>query len=192
MVEVVTIIKKIDKCDKDTLFTIQQTSRTREHNQKILKKKQFRLELRKHFFSQRVINDWNNLSDELINSESVNQVKSKLNKFWKDIAIKFAGPDLEGGHWGTCPPRRSASGLFCSSVYCFSPIFFSMSRALNERKAYILLNCDCQMSIISPLAIVYLVIIITRCVHAMFLIFNTLSNLISWCPVDQSELRFLT
>ena len=39
MVEVFKIIKNIDKYDKDKLFTIQQTSRTRGHNQKSLKKK---------------------------------------------------------------------------------------------------------------------------------------------------------
>ena len=88
MVEVFKIIKNIDKCDKNKLFTIQQSVRTRGHNQKIFKK-QYRLELRKHFFSQRVINDWNNLPDELVNSDTVNQFKSRLNNFWKDRAIKF-------------------------------------------------------------------------------------------------------
>ena len=82
------IIKNIDKGNKDKLFTIQLLLRPKGHKQKIFKK-QYRLELRKHFLSQRVINDWNNFSDELLNSDTVNQFKSRLNNFWKDRVIKF-------------------------------------------------------------------------------------------------------
>ena len=72
----------IDKCEKDKLFTLQPMIRTRGHSQKLFKR-QFRLDLRKHFFSQRVINEWNSLSEEVTSSGSINQFKSRLNKFWK-------------------------------------------------------------------------------------------------------------
>ena len=41
------------------------------------------------FFSKRVINEWNNLSEEVISSGSINQFKSRLNNFWKDKPTKF-------------------------------------------------------------------------------------------------------
>ena len=44
------ILNGIDKCEKDKLFTLQPMIRTRGHSQKLFKC-QFRLDLRKHFFS---------------------------------------------------------------------------------------------------------------------------------------------
>ena len=88
MVEVFKIMNGIDKSDKDQLFTVQSESRTRGHTQKLIKK-QFRLDLRKHFFSQRVVDEWNSLSEEIITSETVNQFKARLNKFWKEKSTMF-------------------------------------------------------------------------------------------------------
>ena len=48
-----------------------------------------RLELRKHFFLQRAIDDWNSLSENVISSDTINQFKNRLNKYWKEKPIKF-------------------------------------------------------------------------------------------------------
>ena len=56
MIEVFKILNGIDKCEKDKLFTLQPMIRTRGHSQKFFKR-QFRLDLRKQFFSQRVKNE---------------------------------------------------------------------------------------------------------------------------------------
>ena len=52
MVEVFKIMNGIDKSDKDKLFTVQSEARTRGHTKKLFKK-QFKLDLRKHFFSHK-------------------------------------------------------------------------------------------------------------------------------------------
>ena len=84
----VKILNGIDNCDKSQLFHTQPLQRTRGHSQKLFKL-QFRLDLRKHFFSQRVIDDLNNLSENVISSDSINQFKSRLTKLWKDKPTKF-------------------------------------------------------------------------------------------------------
>ena len=88
LIEVFKILNGIDNCDKSQLFHTQPLQRTRGHSQNLFKR-QFRLDLRKHFFSQRVIDDWNNLSENVISSDSINQFKSRLNKLWKDKQTKF-------------------------------------------------------------------------------------------------------
>ena len=71
LIEVYKILNGIDKCDKNKLFQNQLNQRTRGHNQKLFKH-QFRLDLRKHFFLQRVIDDWNSLSENVISSNTIN------------------------------------------------------------------------------------------------------------------------
>ena len=44
-------------------------------------KSRTRLELRKNFFSQRVVDEWKGLPQEVIDTESVNQFKNRLDKF---------------------------------------------------------------------------------------------------------------
>ena len=88
LIEVFKILNGIDNCDKSRLFHTQPLQRTRGHSQKLFKR-QFRLDLRKHFFSQRIIDDWNNLSENVISSDSINQFKSRLNKLWKDKPTKY-------------------------------------------------------------------------------------------------------
>ena len=41
-----------------------------------------RLDTRKFFFSQRVVNGWNSLPAEVVNAESVNSFKNALIKTW--------------------------------------------------------------------------------------------------------------
>lgn len=88
MIEVYKIMNGIDKCEKDQLFTIQPYQRTRGHNLKLYKRK-FRLDIRKYSFSQRVVNQWNNLPESIVTANSINQFKTRINTYWKDIEIKF-------------------------------------------------------------------------------------------------------
>ena len=48
-----------------------------------------------------------------------------------------AGPDLEGGHSGSCPPRRPASELFVYPCIAFLPIFLCLAGHKTKRKAYL-------------------------------------------------------
>jgi len=49
----------------------------RGHEQKLFKKR-FRLDIRKSVFSNRVVNDWNSLSSQCVNSCTVNTLKKYL------------------------------------------------------------------------------------------------------------------
>ena len=88
LIEVYTILNGIDKCDKNKLFQIKPNQRTRGHSQKPFKH-QFRLDLRKHFFLHRAIDDLNSLSENVISSDTINQFMNRLNKYWKDKLITF-------------------------------------------------------------------------------------------------------
>ncbi len=66
-------------------------TRTRGHQHKIFKR-QSRLNIRKHSFSQRIVNEWNKLPEKVVSADSLNQFKNRLNTAWKDNKIKFA-PD---------------------------------------------------------------------------------------------------
>ena len=88
MIEVYKIINGFDKCVKDQLFTMQPHRRTRGHKYKIFKR-QFRLDIWKYSFSQRVIDAWNNLPESVEESSSINQFKSRINDHWKTKEIKF-------------------------------------------------------------------------------------------------------
>jgi len=39
-------------------------------------------ELRRHYFSRRIVSVWNSLIDSVVSAESVNSFKSRLDKFW--------------------------------------------------------------------------------------------------------------
>jgi len=40
--------------------------------------------LRKYFFTNRIVNVWNRLPDTVVMSETVNQLKNRLDKFWSN------------------------------------------------------------------------------------------------------------
>ena len=42
---------------------------------------QSRLDVRKFSFSQRTINEWNNLSEECVHASSVNMFKNRIDKY---------------------------------------------------------------------------------------------------------------
>ena len=67
------------KCAIDSfeVFQVREEGTTRGHDLKLFKQRT-RLESRKRFFSVRVIDCWNNLSNNTVVSESVNQFKAKL------------------------------------------------------------------------------------------------------------------
>ena len=61
---------------------------TRGHSLKLFKDRSKR-ELRRHFFSQRVINIWNLLPDTVVTGPSVNTLKNRLDKHWRNQAVKY-------------------------------------------------------------------------------------------------------
>ena len=69
-----TAMKILDKYEKEE-------QKTRGHNLK-LQKSCSRLDVRKYFFSQQVVNLWNNLPKEVVEAPSMDSFKSRLDKAW--------------------------------------------------------------------------------------------------------------
>ena len=83
LIQTFRIFNGIDQIPANKLFKLtDNTSRpsTRGHNYK-LDKSHLKLDLRKHFFSQRVINDWNHLPHAAVNSTSLLGFKIQIKKF---------------------------------------------------------------------------------------------------------------
>ena len=84
LTQIFKFINNIDKIEYRKLFEMSNASRpnTRGHSQKLVKKRS-RLEVRKNFFSQRVVNAWNGLPQSVVDAKSVNSFKNKLDKIDK-------------------------------------------------------------------------------------------------------------
>ena len=63
----------------DQFFEISEEKRTRGHSRKLVKNR-CRLDLRKQFFSERVVSTWNGLGEDVVSAGSVNIFKKKLQR----------------------------------------------------------------------------------------------------------------
>ena len=68
--------------NQTNLLHLCKENRTRGHTLK-LEKTFSHLDIRKFFFSNRVVDTWNSLSEEVVNAPSVNAFKNKLDNYWK-------------------------------------------------------------------------------------------------------------
>ena len=65
----------------NSIFELRKKSKTRGHKKKLFKRRS-RLNVRKGSFSQRTVNDWNSLPQAVIESESLDQLKNRLDRHW--------------------------------------------------------------------------------------------------------------
>jgi hypothetical protein len=86
LIEVFRLLKGFDNVDYQHFFQLVDGSRTRGHRFKIVKLRS-RLDIRKNFFSQRVVNIWNNLPASVVEADSVNSFKNRLDHFWASSAV---------------------------------------------------------------------------------------------------------
>ena len=86
LIQVFKLIKGIDKLDYNKFFQLADNSKTRGHRYKIVKQR-CRLELRRNFFSNRVIDSWNKLPADVVDAVSLNSFKNKLDKVWKCLFV---------------------------------------------------------------------------------------------------------
>jgi len=85
LIEVFKIMTGRERINRDQFFHLSQNLHgLRGHSLKITKERSSR-DVRKYFFSQRVVNDWNKLPQHVVDAETVNGFKNALDKHWKDM-----------------------------------------------------------------------------------------------------------
>ena len=80
MIETYKYLNNIYKTDHNWLV-MDEASSTRGHSMKLTKKRS-NSELRKNCFSNRVVDNWNSLSEHVISAKSLNSFKARLDKLW--------------------------------------------------------------------------------------------------------------
>ena len=87
MIQVYKYLHEINKCPEG-MFNLTRDDRTRAHALK-LKKSQYKLNIRGHCFTQRVVNLWNALQEETVTANNINTFKNKLDKEWENKCWKY-------------------------------------------------------------------------------------------------------
>ena len=86
MIEVYKLLTEKEQIDHRQFFNSADTPYGLRGHEKKLAKDRSRLDSRKFFFSQRVVNGWNNLPAKVVNSESVNSFKNAYDRYYcKDM-----------------------------------------------------------------------------------------------------------
>ena len=81
LIEVFKIFKGFDNIRAEDYFAIDQTNLTRRHNSFKVIGKRFSSNKAKHFFFNRVVNVWNSLPSDVVDSVTVETFKNRLDKF---------------------------------------------------------------------------------------------------------------
>ena len=76
-IEVFKILNGYENIDRNMFFSLKKDSRTRGHEVKLVKD-QCRLDIRKHSFSQKKINEWNKFSTDCVTASSMKMFKNKV------------------------------------------------------------------------------------------------------------------
>ena len=89
MIETFKIINGIYDRDVIEIFLeMDQNTRTRGNDKK-LKKKYSKLNIRKFSFTNRIVDIWNNLPNEVIKVKTVKSFEMNLDKYWETQEFKF-------------------------------------------------------------------------------------------------------
>jgi len=88
LTEVYKVVHGLSAIPFQDLFEFETSGRTRGHSLK-LQKKRCRLDLKLYFFSERVVNLWNNLDDQSVTTSSLNSFKSNLSRLRKQLTGLF-------------------------------------------------------------------------------------------------------
>jgi len=84
LTQVYKILNRVDQVDYTNWFDLTSVNTTFHTRQAVdkskIKIKMNRLEVRRHFYSQRIVKDWNNLPSVIRNSKSLNEFKKRIGK----------------------------------------------------------------------------------------------------------------
>ena len=78
------MLKGIANLDYSLFFKLSGDSKVRGHTYKIVKNS-FRMDVRTNFFSNRVVDAWIELPEYVVDAETVNSFKARLDKFYHTI-----------------------------------------------------------------------------------------------------------
>ena len=84
MIEEFKLLKGIAKLDYSLFFKLSGNSKVRGHAYKIVINS-FRMDVRKNFFSNTVVDAWNELPQYALDAETVNSFKARLDKLYHKI-----------------------------------------------------------------------------------------------------------
>ena len=84
MIEAFKLIKGIAKLDYSLFFKLSGDSKVRGHTYKIVTNS-FPLDFRKNFFSNKVVDAWNELPQYVVDAETVNFCNTRLDKLCPKI-----------------------------------------------------------------------------------------------------------
>jgi len=88
MIEVFKITHGIYDSDASLKLAYHPGSVTRG-NKYILLNNRFHYDLRKHYFSARIVNIWNSLPNHVVEVNTVNLFKARLDRFWANQDVKY-------------------------------------------------------------------------------------------------------
>ena len=83
MIEVFKWVKGINKGDIDKVLIISEQDRTRSNGFK-LDKFRFRREIGRNWFTNRVVDEWNKLSNFVVSAGTLESFKRRLDRFMDD------------------------------------------------------------------------------------------------------------
>ena len=86
-VEVFMILNGCENIDRNMFFSFTEDCRTRGYQIKLVND-QCRVDISKHSFSQRTINEWNKLSTDCVTASSVNMFKNKVDTYLRRAGYK--------------------------------------------------------------------------------------------------------
>ena len=99
MIDVYKLLTGKEHIDYTQFFELAENHYGVRGHEKKLTKDKLRLDTRKYFFSQRLVNGWNSLQAEVVSAESVNSFKnaydhSSPSKTWMTKADQLASPSI--------------------------------------------------------------------------------------------------
>ena len=76
------IVHKLIDIDASQFFIVNQNSKTRGHSHKIMQQRS-NSDMRRYFYTQRVVAPWNSLPEHIVNSKNVPEFKASYDKYIK-------------------------------------------------------------------------------------------------------------
>ena len=84
LIETYKILNGLEEIQPEQFFTLSHNTSTRGGPQKLFKPR-FNTNIRGKFFSQRAVELWNSLPDNIKKAKTVNSFKGSLDRYWKSI-----------------------------------------------------------------------------------------------------------